>query len=1631
MVSSCNRPLETDDEDFLFCHRLSTQLRQISKKGCCYECGNQANVNCPQCLALYCHCCYSKIHGRALQSHTQVPIYEGDPNTPAAILNSCSPTCHETLNYFCNDCNVACCSNCTLRSHKMHDFVELSEKNQTLLPEFNQVYTNIEETLLRVSQTKKKVHSALASNMYDLVNGEIIETAITRHFAYLHGILQNMETKLISQLYQQRDSLKNNLEDIDIQLRSQEERLKVTLQMASYARQSFHKVDIRNAINILKELADLPCHLMYKDAGQNCKATFKFDDSIVAAIKDHCSIQVPPVSFYSLVRTDELPKNYIVSPVNKSEQTRLYEELPLMPLSKKPVSASTTESIKSEDIEALYQKKEDSNQESTSECKVEVTYVVNPSLFFVRKVASKSEFRQLEKDLTKYGYNRQSAEPPVKLELGNTCIVKQRKFEKWFRACVNAVNTTDDGETSYNVFYLDYGFEECNISTSRIRNIAEHLLELPPQAIRCCLHGLKPKKLHWTNASTNDFMKLTNRADCSMFIIKSTPNMLYVDLCVISKDNNMGPQSMCNTMKSMDYARLENWQNTTQILTNTYVYKKEELPNKTPIQVSVSWIESPDKIYVTKIGRQVKFSKLMNELQEYYRKDNLTKMIDSPQEGLPCAVQLKDFTWQRGEIIEILSENQVRVFYVDCGCTLVLNCNQLRAIPHEYTVLNAQAIRISLMYIKPEPDGLWKSECYITLLNIFKNIKYVTITYRKKVEDGYIGCICIDDVDVSRQLKIEGVVNSFQVSKFKNKSPRNHQELPNKSALLPLEKFDNSTKDLSDDSYDETENDEKKPVEKNETIKDPFKVEVSIQRVITPDCIYVAQTEHEKSNTKMVSAMQKFYDIYHSESRDNWSEGALCAVYSAKDKSYFRAKILKIKSPTEVLVYFYDMGIEETVTMEDIQILHMKFAKQPTYCFKVKLAGILPCGGSSTWPSLSCDTLFDIIQENTFCKYYITKPVQEEAYDVIPVELWVRQAKIPGPLAPTKIEINSINRMLVEKGVALPIKNYFAKSNSILAAEFKRQLEDDHQFVLTKQEEEVKWFNKELNTELDGTLSRESDLSCHNSSINALTNLNTKYQICDSTNREYAVKFSDWLPPIEIIEEVFHAIPTYVDNKCNVYLHSKKHNADILSYIESELQIHYQKVKIKKTKVWKAGDICIARYHQNKKWYRGRISKNLGNTLMVEFVDYGNVEECEIQHVTDDIRLGHIPIQSTKCIISGLKPALLNGKWMIHDLDRIHALIVDQECKVSILQRQPANLIVSITLLRPWKCDLLMYLANHMDMKIKIERKEWNDSETFESEAIRSDSTSKDVTIEKTNDELYTANASKESLSELYTQNSTFNENVISGNCAEIESLKLESFNISIKQTDFENISWMDAIILDKQLNACSTPQPQEEEKDFLDIYEQLTIPQETKYIELILCCNRDPITSYAQLAENNDAMFSNVFHDYYLQYEVIMSDLQISANHQPLIESFEKNTPCITKFSDEIWYRCIITNSQLSDSQSIEVSLYYVDYGNHEWKTLDLPNHGLHVPKEKWLELPAMAIKCKFWGLNFVSDDTTLLASKLDEIYNQTVVARIKEISNGNNIVAEIYKDKSCKELFYADLIKEGLYQFKNPEED
>jgi len=60
---------------------------------------------------------------------------------------------------------------------------------------------------------------------------------------------------------------------------------------------------------------------------------------------------------------------------------------------------------------------------------------------------------------------------------------------------------------------------------------------------------------------------------------------------------------------------------------------------------------------------------------------------------------VEDNTWQRGEITEIINENQVKVFCVDWGCTLIQSRDMLRAIPDEYIEFKAQVSQsMSFLY---------------------------------------------------------------------------------------------------------------------------------------------------------------------------------------------------------------------------------------------------------------------------------------------------------------------------------------------------------------------------------------------------------------------------------------------------------------------------------------------------------------------------------------------------------------------------------------------------------------------------------------------------------------------------------------------------------------------------------------------------------------------------------------------------------------------------------------------------------------------------------------------------------------------------------------------------------------------
>lgn len=81
----------------------------------------------------------------------------------------------------------------------------------------------------------------------------------------------------------------------------------------------------------------------------------------------------------------------------------------------------------------------------------------------------------------------------------------------------------------------------------------------------------------------------------------------------------------------------------------------------------------------------------------------------------------------------------------------------------------------------------------------------------------------------------------------------------------------------------------------------------------------------------------------------------------------------------------------------------------------------------------------------------------------------------------------------------------------------------------------MKWLNKDtcriVNCKMDDSSTSYENELCH-ASFNV-----------DSPKRKYYFRRpSHWLPALKITEEVFHAIPTYVDNNGVVYLHSTKYS---------------------------------------------------------------------------------------------------------------------------------------------------------------------------------------------------------------------------------------------------------------------------------------------------------------------------------------------------------------------------------------------------------------------------------------------------------------------------------------------------------
>ncbi|XP_078667882.1 uncharacterized protein LOC144909665 [Branchiostoma floridae x Branchiostoma belcheri] len=276
----------------------------------------------------------------------------------------------------------------------------------------------------------------------------------------------------------------------------------------------------------------------------------------------------------------------------------------------------------------------------------------------------------------------------------------------WYRASVDGVNP--DGTLA--VTYVDFGNSE-SISASRVRKLNPGMAKLPLLAVKCSLLALAGKGGSVWNPEVVNFLKtnIVNK-ECNVTMKEEQGGTALVDMVVI------------DTGKSVAEMVVES---------GLFVpCQKPPPPPQDPQEdfgFLVTHIDSPASFYgQVGLGADMKSvaedlgkkMELIAGLPEAISQSNKQEPY-MPQVGeLCCALWETDRMWYRAEVVQVVSESQLKVFFLDYGNTEAVTTANTRPIPDSFTQCPALALHCKLAGVSPVNSDSWSQQA----TGVFKDL---------------------------------------------------------------------------------------------------------------------------------------------------------------------------------------------------------------------------------------------------------------------------------------------------------------------------------------------------------------------------------------------------------------------------------------------------------------------------------------------------------------------------------------------------------------------------------------------------------------------------------------------------------------------------------------------------------------------------------------------------------------------------------------------------------------------------------------------------------------------------------------------------------------------------------------------
>ena len=187
--------------DNFFINRL---LNEIAQKKCVLcVCGEAVEVQCLDCDACLCACCFDKHkYSKESQSHNMMPLNESQSKNEGITTNSNFAMCQEhrlELKFYCETCDQLVCHNCITNEHTNHDCDTVKKMATKHRRELEKIMEPVEKMVEELSVSQKKLRDTRDKIK---TQADDIDKEINRYYIELQ-----------QRLHQQRNNLKEKLHE--------------------------------------------------------------------------------------------------------------------------------------------------------------------------------------------------------------------------------------------------------------------------------------------------------------------------------------------------------------------------------------------------------------------------------------------------------------------------------------------------------------------------------------------------------------------------------------------------------------------------------------------------------------------------------------------------------------------------------------------------------------------------------------------------------------------------------------------------------------------------------------------------------------------------------------------------------------------------------------------------------------------------------------------------------------------------------------------------------------------------------------------------------------------------------------------------------------------------------------------------------------------------------------------------------------------------------------------------------------------------------------------------------------------------------------------------------------------------